>query len=227
MLFFNEVGKNKSKNIQLNILGMTALDRILRSFTIPVHFTDSSLHPFSLAVILNDIGINQRRTILELGSGISTLVIAKYFDMYAPEGKIYSVEEDKGWLDVLHTLLEKENLTSRVELIHAPVKTENNKRWYDKDFISRFAANGVNLDTLLVDGPQAWRRGSRTVRKNVPKEIFKLLNENSSVFLDDIDRYGEKLAMIEWSRLHGLRFSVLPSNTAFATKGKKYNFSIL
>lgn len=227
MLFFNTVGKNKARNIQLNILGMTALDRILQSFTIPVHFTDSSLHPFSLAVILNDIGINQRRTVLELGSGISTLVIAKYFALHAPEGKVYSVEEDEGWLAVLRTLLEKENLTDRVELIHAPVKTDGNKKWYDKNFIHALTTRGVKLDTILVDGPQAWRKGSRTVRKNVPKEIFNLLNENSSIFLDDVDRFGEKLAIMEWSGKYNLKFSVLPSNTAYATKGVKYNFSIL
>ena len=213
----------------LNIMGFQRIQRVLDALKTPMPISSSALHPFSLATILNDITINNRQNILEFGGGVSTVVIAKYFQMYDLPGKVYTVEQNEEWIDFLQKQLSIEGLSDRVEMIFAPIEATSKTRenWYKTDFTQRFTSEKISIDLMIVDGPQAWRPADAEIRKNVPRAVFDLLAENSSLYLDDINRKGEAKAMKEWSKKYGFKFYKLPSKTGVAVRGKRHNFSIL
>lgn len=110
-------------------------------------------------------------TILELGSGAITDVLALHYTMY-------SVEHDKEWVD-------KYNST----YIHAPlcehkaIKNHPHTRWYDADVL-RPKLKGIKYDLLLIDGPPATRSG-----------FFKYMNmfDSNAIWLfDDSNRTGDR-----------------------------------
>ena len=213
----------------LNIMGYQRIQRFLDALKTPLPVTSSALHSFSLATVLNDITINNRQNILEFGCGVSTIVIAKYLQIFDLPGKIYSVEEDKNWVNFLQKKMISEKLEDKVELIFAPIETnvQTQKKWYAADFIERFIAEKTVFDLLIIDGPQAWRPADFEIRKNVPDAVFGLLAEKFSLYLDDTNRKGEARAVKEWSKKHSLKFVELPSKTSVAVRGKRHNFSIL
>lgn len=213
----------------LNIMGFQRIQRVLDALKTPMPISSSALHPFSLATILNDITINNRQNIMEFGGGVSTVVIAKYFQMYDLPGKVYTVEQDEDWIDFLQKKLSKEGLSDRADLIFAPIETTSRSKenWYKANFVKKFTGEKIAIDLMLVDGPQAWRPADTEIRKNVPKAVFDLLAKNSSLYLDDINRKGEAKAMKEWSEKYGFKFHKLLSKTGVAVRGKRHNFSIL
>ena len=213
----------------LNIIGYQRIQSILDALKTPLPYTSSALHPFSLATVLNDLVINDRRNILEFGCGVSTVIIAKYMEVFALPGKIYSVEQDEKWVAFLKKQLSAEGLEGRVEMIFAPIKSDKKtqNKWYDSSFIEKLNNENITIDLMLIDGPQAWRPADVEIRKNVPAAVFELLSDNFSLYLDDINRKGEARAIKEWSKKYDFKFSKLPSKTGVALRGKRYNFSIL
>jgi len=102
-------------------------------------------------------------TILELGSGKSTIDLAKDY-------RVYSVEHDKEWL----------NLTDKAKYIYAPIKDG----WYDIDVLKEELP--TKYDLIIVDGPPGYigRKGFY--------ENLKLFNTKVPILFDDTNRGMEK-----------------------------------
>jgi len=102
-------------------------------------------------------------TILELGSGKSTIDLEKDY-------RVYSVEHSKEWL----------NLSPKSRYIYAPIR----KGWYDIDVLKREMPIHYNL--IIVDGPPGYigRKGFY--------ENLKLFNTKVPILFDDTNRKAEK-----------------------------------
>ena len=61
-------------NNQADLLAMQHLNPLLQGY---VPWTSSAMRPAAFVNIINDITVNDRRVVLELGGGVSTLLIAK------------------------------------------------------------------------------------------------------------------------------------------------------
>lgn len=81
--------------------------------------------------------IKEGSTILELGSGVGTIELCKYY-------KMYSIEHNKEWLD-----------KSESNYIYSPIIKYNknglNFEWYDINYIKNELP--LNYDLILIDGP--------------------------------------------------------------------------
>lgn len=179
----------------------------LRSY---VPWTTSAVDPLTLRLILNDIVINSRRTVLELGAGLSTLFIHKLIDLNGLPATLSTIEEDRQWLLAVQEALGREGLAEKAHLTHAPVVTTETPggpcRWYDTSAVLRAVDDLGEIDVLVVDGPLAANEDSGSIRGHAMSVLRDRLSERSCVFLHDVDRSEEHAVMNAWADRYGLRF---------------------
>ncbi len=209
-----------------------ACDICALSLLRPFHFeyvpwTAAAMRPSAICALLNEIIINQRKTVVEFGSGISTLYIARA--MQDIKGKLISFEHDRAWLGVVEDMLAKHNVADSVEVIHAPLRNcscaLDGCEWYNDDVVKAALAGEV-LDGVIVDGPPASRRANQYARYPAVPVTREFLGDRFFVFLHDINRPGEKCIFEKWEetlQLNGKRhliagqYGVLQRGGGFAT----------
>lgn len=162
-------------------------------------FTPFSLNPNTMLHLINEIQINQRKQIIEFGSGISTIVMAKFIKDNKLSAKILSIEDNEEWFNYIMSELIKYNLEGIVNLNYVPLKKENQKyAWYKKERISDLVL-GKKFDMVLVDGPSA--KNGTEVRMPAVEMLLGSLNEEFIIFLDDIRRTGERKILNSWENI--------------------------
>lgn len=151
-----------------------------------------ALRPLGIAFILNEIIINKRTSILEFGSGFSTIMTARLAKRNNLDLKIFSVEHDPKWGDLIIKILIKERLDKYVTIITAELKADNdNSIWYDKMKIDSIIQN-QKFDFVIVDGPPAYSKDLLYARMPVQNFIIEKMNESFCILIDDSNRNGEK-----------------------------------
>jgi len=108
--------------------------------------------------------ISKGSTILELGSGKSTIDLAEDY-------KVYSVEHDKEWL----------NLTDKAKYIYAPIKDS----WYDTNILKEELP--TKYDLIIVDGPPGY-----IGRMGFYHNLKLLKTKVCPILFDDTNREAEK-----------------------------------
>ena len=185
-----------------------------------------SLRPSSIGLILNDISINKRNSILEFGAGISTIFTAKFFQLNEIKGQIYAIDHDANWLNWLDDYLQKEKLLNFVQLIHSPLipahnnPFSNNLQWYDENRLMA-EIGATKFDLVLIDGPPGQGKAHRYYA--LP---FLLKNEilytKYLIILDDVNRDIEQLIVEKWENETELEFKIVNHKIAMTSKGQFY-----
>jgi predicted O-methyltransferase YrrM len=153
----------------------------------------------NLACICNDVVINSKNNILELGSGISTIILARLLKKNNLNAKITSIDESLEWINILKNILQNEDLLKYVDFLYIPtVKSlEVDLTYkYQEEVISNLLKN-QKFDLILIDGPKAWPHGKKMSRASNSKIIMNHLENNFSIFIDNANRVGEKLLINE------------------------------
>lgn len=180
--------------------------------------TKSSMSFFAIAMITNDIMINGRRTILEFGSGLSTILIARLIKKNNIPCTIYTIEHDKTWFDLLNTILTKENTIENVISIHAPLnsskKSKNDLKWYNEDSLLNGLPENILFDLVIIDGPPAHEKSKTLSRYPAIPFVSNKLNKSFSVYVDDASRNGEREIINYWK--NELNFSFIHINNRIA-----------
>jgi predicted O-methyltransferase YrrM len=165
---------------------------------IPTYWTEHSITPETLNQIQQLIAALGVRQVLELGSGLSTLLIAHSFRR-AGGGKVLSLDDDARWATQTTATLEREGLASFADVRVAPLKDVTSggrtSPWYDISSVSAEA----RFDLVIVDGPPAWK-GDRLARLPALYELRKHLGANGVLVLDDAGRGGEGEIARQWQR---------------------------
>jgi len=174
-----------------------------------------AMRPAGLATVCNDIVLNRRRRIVELGSGISTVLLARLLCQSSPQGgfRIAAVEHDARWAQWVTEQLDREGTGSDVVVIHAPLaphpRSERGLTWYDAAALTeglRIALRGDPIDLLLVDGPPAYAAGHGLARYPALPVLYDRLAPGATVVLDDAERPGEQAVLRRWEHETGLDF---------------------
>jgi predicted O-methyltransferase YrrM len=124
---------------------------------------------------------NRPGLVVELGSGISTLVAAK-----SGARKIISIDNSDVWGAKTVALL-KEHKVRGVDVRIAPLRPyANGSEWYDLDAIKDLK----KIDLLIVDGPP----GSKNPEARYPalQQFKDKLSPAAIVVIDDVNREGER-----------------------------------
>lgn len=164
-------------------------------------WTASAMTPESIVYILNEIIINQRRRILELGMGLSTLFIAKLMQDI-PEIQLISVDHDPGWIDICRAQLKSKHLeTDRHRIVHAPLKkidksdfeavdaNDATSEYYDLNALH--VGQSFKPDLVIIDGPPAWREDIAEARVPAYEVLLPIIHDDATIFIDDYQRRGE------------------------------------
>lgn len=187
-----------------------------------------AMRPSGLLAVCNDIVLNRRRHVVELGSGVSTILLARLLTQQHPDGgfRLAAVEHDLYWAGWVSGQLDREGLGREVTVVHAPLAehaaAQPGLQWYDAEALDRGldeALSGEPVDLLLVDGPPAWQDGHELARYPALPALRHRLAEGASVILDDIERPGEQEILRRWEHETGLRFGRLAERAGVAMAG--------
>jgi hypothetical protein len=217
-------GKNKHK---IEDLSAFIIIQDLLKFAEYFPTTTSSLRFHTLATVLNDIVINKRESIIEFGAGISTLAIANLFKKNSLNYSLISVEDDINWFNYMKSFILKNNLQEHVNLIYAPLEKTSlaleNNSWYSIKTLSENINNDLKFSLAIVDGPGAWKPEIRLSRYPAFPYLINFLSDNFSIYLDDINRKGEKKILSLWQKRYYMKFEKINNTTAVFIKGNKLN----
>lgn len=175
-----------------------------------VPWTSSAMRPSGLRLAVNEVILHQRKEGLEFGAGISSLFLAKAFELVG--GRLTIVEHSSLWLEKIRgDLLRIGIMPDTCNLVHAPLRrivpaALDSLEWYDRGILEQ-ALRGTAFDFCLVDGPIA-TDGNLAVRAPAGIFIKERLSSSYALIVDDIDRPKDLELAHEWMQALGGRISV-------------------
>lgn len=168
-----------------------------------------ALSPDAATGIIRLVHETRPSTILELGSGVSTLITAYGLKRFG-DGRIISLEHDAAWHEVTSGYIAQHDLGDYAEVRYAPLEeTEISGRtwkWYDPS-----ALQGIDsVDMLVVDGPPA--NTQTLARYPALPLVGHLLTHEAVIVLDDAGREDERSIIEMWDAESGpFRIEELPA----------------
>ncbi len=176
-------------------------------------WSTGALRPSGLVTVLNEIWFRRPRLVLELGSGMSTIVIARLLRELGT-GRLLAVEHDDAWAYRVQVQLEREGLADRATVVRAPLGPNGPGRgdaeWYDEVALTAALDDvGDAVEVLIVDGPPAFRPGTEHARYPALGVLADRLAPGALVVLDDVERAGEQDVLARW-RDQGLDLDLRP-----------------
>jgi len=171
------------------------------------------MRPSGLVAVLNDVWLQGRRRVVELGGGVSTVFLARLLaDLHGCDRpSLVSVEHDDAWVVRITDQLGREGLSGVARVVHAPLGAHalswDDAGWYDEGEL-RAAIEGAyghdRVDLLVVDGPPASLPGTEHSRYPALGVLSDRLKPGATIVLDDIQRLGERRVLDRWAREYGI-----------------------
>lgn len=150
--------------------------------------------------VLKHIRLKKPSLIVELGSGVTTLVSAYSLEKYYPEGEIISLDHDSEYANITRNELNHHELSKYVDIRTATLKdTDVNGRkhkWYDTD-TCKF---DKSIDLLIIDGPPV--KTESFARYPALPVLEKFLSNTCTVILHDTNRKEESDIVKKWLKEH-------------------------
>ena len=129
-------------------------------------------------------------TILECGSGLSTLLVGLVADRNSHN--LIALEHHPAWAKKVQRQLEKAGVQSaKVQL--CPIRKYEEFDWYDSEYIDLPSDNLI--DFVICDGPPAQTRGGRV---GLPYVMSGRLKTGCLVLADDTHRLPEQEILKDW-----------------------------
>jgi predicted O-methyltransferase YrrM len=139
--------------------------------------------------LANHVATHRPETVVELGSGASTLVLAKAMQR-AGIGRLVSFDQHADFVEETREWVQSHGLT--VDMRHAPLVSSTGQwrdLWYDlKDVPER-------IDLLVIDGPP-WT--IHPFVRSAADVLFERVVTGGTIILDDAARPGERLIWRTW-----------------------------
>ena len=154
----------------------------LLKFSAPIPPTRSwAASPDLLLTIAELVQKRKPRLVVELGSGVSTLIVAK-----AGARKVIGIDNSAEFAMKTREML-KAHKVRGVEVRVAPLKAHaSGVDWYDTAKLKDLK----KIDMLIIDGPPGSKNSD--ARKPALKELLAKLSPNVVVVIDDVNRIGER-----------------------------------
>ena len=208
-----------------DVMSLELIKRIYDSGSfLPI--TEKTLRPFCIAFILNELVINNRNSIIEFGSGLSTIMMGRLIKSEKLNSKLFSIEHDQEWVNFLNKILLKEKLTNKVKIIYAPLNKTFNKEnqlfsWYDFD-ITEVLDEVKEFDMVIIDGPPGFTNNNFLSRYNALPYVYNYLKEDFVIMMDDANRKGESLALTLYQKEFKLKFLLYGKTFAVGYRGAHF-----
>ncbi len=174
-----------------------------------------ALDAHSIVVIWQLLWRDNPQMILELGAGISTLVLTTYAEMAASHGnscQVVTLEQDQRIKAEVEDRLKSSRLDSFVKIIHSPLNAQG---LYDLNELSALlSSSGRRVDWVLIDGPL----GPPGCRFGTLPSLAKFCHRRARWFLDDAFRDAELNILKRWQLMPNITIDgIFPLGKGLAT----------
>lgn len=160
-----------------------------------------ALSPEAAVDLVQRVADRRPTTVVECGSGLSTVVLAHAQRSLGIDGRVIALEHDEHYAHLTRELLVRHGLTERATVLHAPlvdVQVEGVAyRWYDLSGLADVTA----IDLLFVDGPPA--KVGANARFPAYPLLRNRLSADAAVVLDDANRPDEEKIVHAWLAFDG------------------------
>lgn len=171
-------------------------------------WSSGAMRPSGLLTVLGEVWFRAAPNVLELGSGVSTLVVARLLRELGA-GSLVAVEHDPMWAGRIGAQLRREGLNDVASVTLAPLRPHpeswDGTGWYDETLLA-----GGAVDVLVVDGPPAWQPGFAHARYPALGALAPRLTPGAAIVVDDVERAGEQDLLARWTHEHGVAFLLRP-----------------
>lgn len=150
-----------------------------------IPFTNWAPGPEFLCHIANEICIRQRRTIVEFGSGVSTILMARLAKINALDVQIYSIDQNQDWQDRVAAICAADKTLGPVHFLCRPARLEDGKH------------DDAPVDMVIVDGKAEATAESRATALDF---VAPHLGPSFAIFLHDTDRSAEQAIFDGWKK---------------------------
>lgn len=153
----------------------------------------------SAALLAREVLVRKPETILELGSGVSTLILGQILKR-SGKGRLLSVDHDPIWANQTRRYVEFLGLQDVVSVVDAPLANiaigNQIVNWYclPAGSLDKLGA----IDLLLVDGPPQGKDISVQARYPAMPLLYEYLSPQTVVFVDDANREAESRMVEKW-----------------------------
>lgn len=165
----------------------------------PMPFGGSwALTPDAAAILAREIAIRRPNTIVELGSGVSTVMVGRLLKQMGC-GRLVSLDHDPGWAEETRRNILANELQDYVEVLDAPLV----KQQFDgKDFVWYQVPEQVRqieqIDMLTVDGPPQTTDVAVLARYPALPAFIAQFSAHAVIYIDDAKRDTEQKMVKEW-----------------------------
>jgi predicted O-methyltransferase YrrM len=168
----------------------------------PLDYGNWAMDPFLGKILAQLIYRHKPDSIVECGSGTSTVFMAKLLKQINPGGRLTALEHLREYAHETDRLLADHTVEEAAEVLRTPLEDweVDGKRlsWYGVD-PDRFPKNSIDL--LVVDGPP--HTTGEQPRHAAAFVLQEHLSENCIIVLDDGKREQEKQAAHQWADVLG------------------------
>ena len=166
-------------------------------FRVPVFYGDWSIDAFLGRFLVQHLIEAQPRSILELGSGSSTVLIARCLRILGRSDCLHiAVDHESRFLEITRRNLQLNGLADGVDLWTCPLRSISGTAqiWYGG---LAEKLRGKTIDLLIVDGPP----GALQAESRFPAlpMLLPFLSEACVVVLDDASRPDERTIARRWA----------------------------
>lgn len=217
-LHLHRVREQQDAHQLRQIQAITALHQLIPFEAISPWMTGWAATPEFAATLYDMVREQKPLTVVELGSGASTVVMAAALEQNGV-GRLVSVDQDSKYAAQTRASLDRHGLSHRAEVVHAPLAdvriNEQTWLWYDVENIPFDAA----IDLLVIDGPH--RELQKMARYPAIPLMIDRLSPDAVIVLDDADRKDEQRALQRWASEYdnlNVRFLSSMKGTAIITR---------
>ena len=155
----------------------------------------------SAALLAHETILRKPTTIVELGSGVSTLILGQILANRG-EGRLISIDHDEKWANKTRLAVDALGLENIVQVIHAPLVPtqigEHSFQWYSME--DKVIEALRSIDALIVDGPPRQAGKGHAARFPAFPLFASKMSPSAMIFVDDAGREDERSMVEQWAK---------------------------
>ncbi len=154
-------------------------------------------YPDLAKTIVHECMMNKPGLVVELGSGISTLITAYVLEQHGEVGaQVISLDHNEEYTQKTKNLIKSNKLESNAQVIYSPLEPrqigDKIYNWYSLERLT----TKINIDLLIVDGPPV--KTNQLARYPALPSLISRLSKDCVIILDDAARKSEQQTVSQW-----------------------------
>ena len=154
-------------------------------------------YPDLAKIIVRECMMNKPSLVVELGSGISTLITAYALEQHGEVGaQVISLDHNEEYTQKTKNLIKSNKLESNAQVIYSPLEPrqigDKIYNWYSLEGLT----TKINIDLLIVDGPPV--KTNQLARYPALPSLISRLSKDCVIILDDAARQSEQQTVSQW-----------------------------